>query len=62
MFLHRNFSNKTATSFRQSGNNCRAGSAIFAGHGKILPGKKVPGNFPPEPFFRRGAKSMFKRI
>jgi len=62
MSVHQNFSNKTAMSFRQSGNNCRAGSAIFAARGKNLPGKKVPGKFPPELFFRRGAKSMFKRI
>jgi hypothetical protein len=62
MSLYRNFSSKYATSFRQSGNNCRARWAIFAVDGKKLPGRKVPGKSPPEPFFRVGAKSMFKRF
>jgi len=62
MFLYRNFSNKSAMSFPQSGNNCRARWAIFAATGKNLPGKNVPGKSPPEPFFRTSAKSMFKRF
>jgi hypothetical protein len=60
--LYRNFSSKCATSFLQSGNNCRARPAIFAEEGKNLPGKKAPGKFMPEPFFRPSAKSMFKRF
>jgi len=62
MFLYRNFSNKSATSFRQSGNNCRARPAIFAASEKNLPGAQAGGKFAPEQFFRVGAKSMFKRI
>jgi hypothetical protein len=62
MSVYRNFSNKSAMSFRQTGNICRPGSAIFSRMRQILPGSFAPGKIAPERFFRRRTKSMFKRI
>jgi hypothetical protein len=62
MSVYRNFSNKSAVSFLQSGNICRPGSANFSPMRQLLPGNIAPGRIPPERFFRRRTKSMFKRI
>jgi hypothetical protein len=61
-FLYRNFSNKSAASFLQSGNICRDCPAKFSRSRQFVPGKQARGKSPPERFFRVAGKSMFKRI
>jgi hypothetical protein len=61
-FLYRNFSNKSAASFLQSGNICRDRPANISRTRQFVPGKKKRGKFPPGRFFRIAGKSMFKRI
>jgi hypothetical protein len=62
MFLYSNFSNKSATSFRQSGNNCRPCPARISSLRQNLPGTNDLGKSAPERIFRVRAKSMFKQI
>jgi len=62
MFLYRNFSNKSAACFLQSGNICRARPAIFSAPGNSCRAFVCLGKSAPERFFRIAGKSMFKRI
>jgi len=62
MFLHRNFSNKSATSFPQSGIICRHGWANFSAGRQILPGAGADGKFLPGRIFLSGAKSMVEHF
>jgi hypothetical protein len=62
MFLYRNFSDKSAASFLQSGNICRVRPAIFSAPGSFCRALVSLGKSAPERFFRIAGKSMFKRI
>jgi hypothetical protein len=57
-FVHRNFSNKSAMSFPQSGNICRRRWAKFSAHRQLLPGFVAGRKFLPGRIYPCGAKSM----